>query len=262
MDFYYYETYMIKILSRAFRYSFNKIGGLIQFVLSSILIIYYLAQMDSIGLGEAVVAAEILLLVFLFVFLMNLVQEFRWATPDIIVTARPELFSGGKIMVVVDIYNNEYDELKDCFLKLNKFVLNYPSLPSSTNLVPNHLLEQFVWLNGSEKLDIPSLECRTVSVAKENPKQQEDLNLGLCTNIERIFFPEQSVENKLNVILVNFEAEIRGKLGERVIFPKRVYGRIIFKKHLGIETTSLGALPPATWLNLEIIKPDEMAKVF
>lgn len=262
MDFYYYETYVLKIVSRAFRYSFSKIGGAIQIVLSVILIGYYLIERDGLGLGEAKVALAILFMVFLFVFTINLIQEFRWAVPDIIVTVRPELLSGGKLMVVADIFNNEYDELKDCFLKLNKFILNYPNLPPSMNLVPNHLLEQFVWNDGSERLNIPSLECRTVNIAKENPAKQESLHLGLCTNRERIFFPEQGKENELSVVLVNFEAEIRGKLGERNIFPKKIYGRIIFKKHLGIETASLGKLPPATWLNLEIIKPKEMAKAF
>ncbi len=262
MDFYYYETYMLKILSRAFRYSFNKIGGLIQVVLNIILIGYYLIKRDTLGFGEALVAIGILFAVFLFVFTINLIQEFRWAVPDIIVTVRPELLAGGKLMVVADIFNNEYDELKDCFLKLNKFILNYPSLPASTNSVPNHLLEQFVWNDGTEKLSIPSLECRTVNIAKENPSKQESLHLGLCTNRERTFFPEQGKENELSVILVNFEAEVRGKLGERNIFPKKIYGRIIFKKHLGIETASLGKLPPATWLNLEIIKPKEIEKAF
>lgn len=250
MDFYYHEEYSVKIISRAFHYSFNKVGGSIQFIIGFVLLAYYFyVQRDSLELEDAIIALLILFCVFLFVFLINLIQEFRWAIPDITITPRLQLLSGGQVMVVLDIYNNEYDDLNACYAKLNKYITHYPQLPTSTNVVPDHLSEMFIWQNEKEEIEIPSLQQKTLYVAKENL----DVSLEMCTNRNRIIFTEKSLDKDVNVVLVDFEVELRANLGSRKIFPKKFYGHIIFKKHLGLEVSG-HKYKPATWLDLEEIR--------
>ncbi|MGC1376425.1 MAG: hypothetical protein WA821_09385 [Anaerolineales bacterium] len=272
MEDYYYATYLSKIISRAFRYSFVSIGGPTQIVLDAVGIAYYFVhrQESPASLMDALIVTGILVFVFLVIFLINLIYEFRWATPDIKMTPRPIIVEGGKIMVVLDVFNNEADDIEDCCLKLNKFVILKTEIPLSENIVPEHLSERFFWTSEEEKITIPSLENKIVKIAKENPDvsglfssqgiqvAKENLLLGLCTNKNRSVFPEQNLEDSSNFVTLNLEAELTGKIDGKRIFPKKFYGRIFFKKYIDVKLNN----KPVTWLDLKKIKSGEMKKKF
>lgn len=259
--FYYYETYIFAIISRAFKHSFNKLGGSIQIILDVLIFLYYWENKFQGGWGDFLFALMVSFIVFLFVFLINLIYEFRWAIPEIIFSTRSQLIENGKIILVVDVKNNEYEDLTGCEFKLNKITRRNIKSSFSEEKIPDYLNEIFLWYGKDEKIDIPSLGTKTIFIAKESPEDSlthgENLFLGLYTNKKRILYPEKAEKNEVTVLSIDFEAELRGKLGERRIFPRKYYGHIIFKKHLGIES-DIGKFKPSTWLEIKEIRNKQM----
>jgi hypothetical protein len=277
-------SYLSQIISRAFLNSFGFLGIGSQVIIDLVFYIYY-QKTSSHQLGDFMMGVYIVIGAFLVIFFINLIWEFKWVLPNINITARRQLMSNGKLMVVFDIYNNEPESLTECYLKLNKFTVFYLDNNDSKNTVPKNILEKFDWQSEEDRIEIPSLENRTVNIAQESPelsdsdvqivygpairriKTQEGAKennslLGLCTDHKRIIFPDMGVSNNFFVVLLKFEAELRGIINKKRMFPQKVYGSIIFKR-TGVTNSNNGkpiSVRPVTWLDLEKIKSWQMKK--